>query len=695
MLTFVRHFRYNTGMKTIIERKGIFAVLLSAALIPTAATSQASVYAWRGELAFAPLPAGDVRAAGWLRAKLELVRDGMGGNLDRLDPPQFAYPFVRRDFEANVGGKGYIDWCAEMSGEYWLGLVELAYALGDEALLKKAGDWVEGVLALQEPDGYMGAYRPNENRLEDYNAWSCHFAYRALLVAYSATGDKRILDALERGCLWFARNWAGDKKTGYVGATILSPACRVATLTGNREILSFCEDFAAYLEKNSQRGRPGSAYGSAPGGFDTFDLHAGGYHLAALGVRMAQPLALAAAGGRSNALERIEKSLSLLDKVSGVQPTGAYPGDHEHLARASCLSESEYCATIFFEELFQWLLASSGKAQYADRIERLVYNAGEGARKKDERAMTYLSSPNSLRATLDSSRWGPDPCYGVYAPNVNAACCAANSIRLYPQMLAFAVLSGADGSLTISHYLPFSARRRTSDGTEMKIEAETTYPFDGLATFRIKCDRPWKGVVRLRRPGFADGMNVARNGKPVPAEVDANGWVNIAGVWNNDVLTVDFDFRPKLIKVKDRDFQEPWRAVTMGPLLFAQHVKEKWTKCPQKKNCAILPPDWSWFGVECEEDPPRYAIVPDAEGRMAKVVHPMTSDPWSSPPIGVMVPVKRASAAYPDGYSRLRHTPWPAAAKVRADLGAKEEMVEFVPFGCTALRLSCFPEAAE
>ena len=130
-------------MKTIIERKGIFVVLLSAALIPTAATSQASVYAWRGELAFAPLPAGDVRAAGWLKAKLELVRDGMGGNLDRLDPPQFAYPFVRRDFEANVGGKGYIDWCAEMSGEYWLGLVELAYALGDEALLKKAGDVVK------------------------------------------------------------------------------------------------------------------------------------------------------------------------------------------------------------------------------------------------------------------------------------------------------------------------------------------------------------------------------------------------------------------------------------------------------------------------------------------------------------------------------------------------------------------------
>ena len=80
---------------------------------------------------------------------------------------------------------------------------------------------------------------------------------------------------------------------------------------------------------------------------------------------------------------------------------------------------------------------------------------------------------------------------------------------------------------------------------------------------------------------------------------------------------------------------------------------------------------------------------------MAKVVHPMTSDPWSSPPVGVMVPVKRASAVYPDGYSRFRHTPWPAAAKVRADAGAKEEMVEFVPFGCTALRLSCFPEVAE
>ena len=652
---------------------------------------------WTGHGAYAPLPAGSVTADGWLKGKLQRVKDGMGGHLDELDPDQFAHPFVRRDFKADLGGKGNVDWCAEMSGEYWLGLVELAFTLDDPALKAKALKWVNGVLALQEKDGYMGAYRPNENRFEDYNAWSCHFAYRALLVAYSATGDRRILDALERGCLWFARNWTGDRKTGYVGVSLLSPACRVAALTGNAEIAAFCRDWARFLDGGgSQRGNPARAWGMAPGGFGTFELWTGGYHLAALGSRACQPLALYLATGDEALLKGAEQAYDNMVRAIGLQPTGAFPGDHEHVARPSCLAESEYCATVFFEEYFQWLLVSTGAAGYADRIERIVFNAGEGARKKDERAMTYLSVPNQLRATLDSSRWGPDPAYGVYAPNVNAACCAANSIRLYSQHLLFSLLSDRAGNLAVAGYLPFRAKAEPRAGVPVEIVSETDYPFSDRVTLRVKAPKGWDGRLKLRRPCWTRACEVRKNGLPADVCADRKGWFVLSGPWKDDVVEVSFGFEPRVDAVRDRDFQGAWQTVAMGPLLFAQPVKERWTERPQLKNAAQLPPDWHWYDLTCAEPPSAYALcgdVPADPRRIAVTRKPMTDDPWRDPPLRLSVPMVRCPDIYPPNACELRHTPWPSSVRVRPPAGAKPEPVELVPFGATCLRLSCFPLA--
>jgi hypothetical protein len=91
--------------------------------------------------------------------------------------------------------------CGELSGCYWTGLVQLAFTLGDEELIAKATDWVEGVLKRQEPDGYLGTFAPGLNRMEDYNPWSAAWCYRALLSFYEATKRQDVLDTVHRALL--------------------------------------------------------------------------------------------------------------------------------------------------------------------------------------------------------------------------------------------------------------------------------------------------------------------------------------------------------------------------------------------------------------------------------------------------------------------------------------------------------------
>ena len=75
-----------------------------------------------------------------------------------------------------------------------------------------------------------------------------------------------------------------------------------------------------------------------------------------------------------------------------------------------------------------------------------------------------MTSPNQWHATLDSSRWGPEPFYHVYAPNMNAACCPANSISLYPFYVLNAV-SREGHDLRIMNYGPYDVRIPARDAT--------------------------------------------------------------------------------------------------------------------------------------------------------------------------------------------------------------------------------------
>ena len=639
-----------------------------------------------------PLRPGEITARGWLRAQLELSLRGMGGHLGEIEPDQMEKPYVTRDFDPAKGARGLVGWCAEMGGEFALGQACLAYALGNAALVEKTAARVRAAMALQEPNGYLGAYRPGDDRHEDFNAWGCHIFYRAMLLEYARTGDKAILDALHRALLWFAEHWSGDRKTDYAGPTILIPAAEVFRLTGDARLKGFCEKYAAWLDK------PGHQNGAT---LASFPLSTHAYHVAAIAARLQVPVALAAGLGRPDWMAAAMHMLSAWRDGLGWQCSHTPCADGEWTAAPSCVGETEYCDHVYCLELFERLAALTGDPVWADAIERIVFNAAQGARAKDERTIGYMTSPNQWYATRRSSRHGPEAHYEAYAPNMNPACCPANSIRLYPKYVLGAVLREGN-DLRVSNYGPMAVRTQIG-GATVALDIDTDYPFDGRVTIRVRAEG-WRGALRLRRPAWATGAKWW--GEPSRRAVEDASFITIPGPWGADESTVavDFSWTPVVKAVRDRDFpaDAPLKAVEWGALVFAQPVEERWTPVPRTApewgvdQSPPQPAVWPWFDVEPEREPEPLALPANLSGADIRVERSADGDPlrpWRKPPVRLLVPMVRASAAYPPARRDGVHTPVPAAAVVAADPGAAPAPVAFVPFGATTLRTTCFPTA--
>ncbi|MBQ6621011.1 MAG: glycoside hydrolase family 127 protein [Thermoguttaceae bacterium] len=663
--------------------KKIIVLLCAALLWPLLACAQEKT---APAPVYERLPLGSVTARGWLRQQLLRSKDGMGGHLDELEPEMIGKPYIDREHQSPVSP----GWSGEISGTYWTGLVQLAFTLDDPELKEKARRWVEGTIALQEEDGYLGSYRPTDNRLEDYCAWSANWGYRALLAWAQATGDERTLEAVHRGLLWFVEHWAGDQKTPYAGPVLIESMIDVWRQTGDERLAQWPAEYLDWLDQNDPfcHGRRSLL---------REELNFNDDHVVAFGENMKNPALVWLYSGdpedRAAAENGIRQAMSKC-----WLPNGAPSSNGEHFSPPSSNHETEYCNFATWQNSFLRMLAITGEAKYGDWVEKMFFNAAQGARKKDERAMVYDSMPNQFQATItsDAFQWAD---YGCYAPNFHVACCPAQSVRLVPEYIRSMVLRDREGNFAFPVYGPCRMKWTDGGGREIAVEEETNYPFDGKVTFTVKAGDDWPGALVLRIPQWADSFTASRTigGNTRAVETDPEeGWLCVSGPWGEgERLEIIFTDTPRVVETEDIYFQkEPLRVVEYGPLLFSFDQPTEWEEIPGHP-LTPLPEGWSWWNATSR--PIFYSLTKEALAPGAITVnHKDTADgyPWENPPLTLSVPMIRTQKyAWPFESNAIHVTPLPYGNPVRPDEGAEVEQIELVPYGATNLRLTCFPIA--
>ena len=230
-------------------------------------------------------------------------------------------------------------------------------------------------------------------------------------------------------------------------------------------------------------------------------------------------------------------------------------------------SDQEFCTVYNMVRTASYLLKYTGEAQYADYIERALYN-GFLAQQNAQTGMPTYFLPLGAGSR---KKWG--------TKTRDFWCCHGTMVQaqtLYPELVWF-----TDGDkITAAQYIPseFTAEMNganvtVSQTTGMKYYNDQAFfdeKDDGqmsrwLLKFSVKCDKPVRFTLSLRVPEWAKGVELEVNGKNTAAPVK-DGWLDITADWQNDSVQVFF---PSELRAETLPDMPELMSVVDGPIVLA------------------------------------------------------------------------------------------------------------------------------
>lgn len=230
-------------------------------------------------------------------------------------------------------------------------------------------------------------------------------------------------------------------------------------------------------------------------------------------------------------------------------------------------NDQEFCTVYNMVRTASYLLKYTGEAQYADYIERALYN-GFLAQQNAQTGMPAYFLPLGAGS---HKKWG--------TKTRDFWCCHGTMVQaqtLYPELIWFT----GENRITAAQYIPseFTAEMNganvtVSQTTGMKYYNDQAFfdeKDDGqmsrwLLKFSVKCDKPANFTLSLRVPEWAKGVELEINGKSAAAPVK-DGWLDITADWQDDCVQVFF---PSELRAETLPDMPELMSVVDGPIVLA------------------------------------------------------------------------------------------------------------------------------
>ena len=619
---------------------------------------------------------------GWLRRYLEGQAAGLTGNIE-----QAGYPFDSCAWRGRIRPKPPLHpefqgwWPYEQTAYAIDGMVRCGRLLGDAELIAKAARQIRHVLTHADRDGYLGPRHIKTG--EGENRWVHAVFFRAMMGEYLATGDDRIPAAIAKHYLSGRSRHSTRREICNVEAI-----CWAYSLTGDRRLIDHAveayerfnreTDWATSV-KNLRSARRSELHGVTFN--ETVKLPA------ILYMYTGEKGLLRAA---VNGFRKLDRDSMLIDGV---------PSSTEQLRGNSEVDGHETCDIADYTWSAGAMLLATGQAEWGDRIERACLNAAPGAIRGDFRAIQYFSYPNQALATTNSDRFYGGK-HAAFKPSHEPCCCTGNFNRIMPNYAARMWMDDGEGGLAAVLYAPSRLAAKVGrSGQAIEIVEETDYPFSERVEFQVRTEGAVTFTLRLRIPGWCEDAAVLVNGQSAKGKARAGTMFRLRRRFeHNDRVTLLLPMRLKLHHAGGGV------AIERGPLVYSLKIAEDWQVDRDDKRSSKEYPAWNLKPAS----PWNYALAID-EKRLADqveiVCRPPVGHPWTpeAAPVELHVPARRVKGwkllrtrtlyggkRKCEGYCLLT-PPLPDEKGLRGRLG-KVETVTLVPYGCTHLRMTIFPQ---
>lgn len=478
-----------------------------------------------------------------------------------------------------------------------------AYSLAthrDPKLEEQVDELIDLVADAQQPDGYLNTYfTVKEPEKRWTNLTDCHELYcaghmiEAGVAHYRATGKRKLLDVVCRLADHIDTVFGPEdgKIHGFDGHQEIELALvKLYEVTQEPRYLSLSQYFIDergtephfFLQEWEQRGKK-SFYRSV--------LHAPhlAYHQSHLPVReqkeavghsvravyMYTAMADLAARTKDPALleacdtlwrNMVHKQMYITGGIGSTHHGEAFTTDYD-LPNDTVYSET--CASIGLIFFAQRMLQLSPKSEYADVMERALFNTVIGSMAQDGRHFFYV---NPLEVWPAACRHNPGKAHvkpvrpGWFA----CACCPPNVARLLSSLGEY-VYTMNDDTLYAHLYIGGEAEVRFGD-VPVKVMQNSALPWEGDVALTLQPEQAVEWTVALRIPDWSRGKAGLRvNGQEMNVEdITQDGYACVKRVWApGDTVELAFSMEIHQVRANPNIRGNAGKAaIQRGPLVY-------------------------------------------------------------------------------------------------------------------------------
>ncbi|SKC06784.1 hypothetical protein SAMN06296386_11746 [Lachnospiraceae bacterium] len=489
---------------------------------------------------------------------------------DDFIPSEKSHAMENFRIAAGISEGEHYGWVFQDSDVYkWLESVAYSLAEKDDEDLRKIADSViELISKAQEEDGYLNTYftimEPERRfkRLGESHELYCagHFI-EAAVAYYESTGNELALSVAKKLADCIDRNFGPEegKIRGYDGhEEIEIGLMRLYHLTGEERYLALAKFFLdergkdpLFFKKQNEKdgGRPLIA------GMDKFPLYYFQNHAeirkqdtaeghAVRLVYMCTALAdLACETGDAELYETCKKIWNNITKkrmyiTGGIGSTvigEAFTLDYD-LPNDTMYCET--CASIGLVFFARNMLRNEARGEYADIMERALYNTAIAGMALDGRHFFYVNPLEVVPA-----KYKKDPTKSHVKPVrpqwLGCACCPPNLARLVTSLEKYIYTETKDGKVLVNLYV-----QSESDLSWGSIAQKTSYPQDGVVEITIRNDSEAEKNIGLRLPGWSDDTVISVDGTKIN-HADTDGFAYISVKKGETRISIEFDMSVK------------------------------------------------------------------------------------------------------------------------------------------------------
>ena len=444
-----------------------------------------------------------------------------------------------------------------------------SYALADRLdprLQKDVDEVIAKIAAAQQPNGYINTYftlaEPGKKWTDfavKHELYCDGHLIEGAVAHYRATGRKAFLDVATRLADHLDATFGPDKRHEVCGHEEIELALvKLYQATGQERYLRLAEFF---LDLRGDKGQRAKLFG--PYAQDHIPVRQQreivGHAVRAMYLysAVADVASYTGDAGFLEAMRSIWQDVVLRKMYI----TGGIGARHEGEAFGNAYelpNDSAYCETCAAIGLAFWahrLNLLHGDAQYADVLERAIYNGILSGIALDGQHFFYV---NPLASGGKHHR---QPFFGC-------ACCPSNVVRFVPSVPGY-VYAQSDAGIAVNLYAAGTATVACRSG-KVKLEQVTHYPWEGRVVIRVEPERPAEFDIALRIPGWCRGAKIAVNGKPVEKPEIQNGYARLHRTWQRgDSIEMDLPMPVERMEAHPLVKADTGRvALQRGPIVY-------------------------------------------------------------------------------------------------------------------------------